>query len=712
MINRKEFLRFVTMAGASQVVDLRPHALAASRLKPVESHDVTLTNEHFRLSIAAGAGLKCQLLHVPSGTILADAMYSYSFGKPSFSALSTEKSSVKLSGVTREGIHVEHRFKVDPGCPWIEEEIAVRNAKSQPIRLPFRCGFILPVRPDTLKGFVFSAVPYRHEPRASRGQYADYTLDQIIYRARRSRLREDPPRSQAVWPRLYEDYASEGWAFTNGTQGFLVTKHNETAREWALLDRVPLEDDLMGFRWGGAGSPAGDPEGYCHVAAGAVHDFGTTRLTFFHGDVLQGFYAFRAEMEARGHGAPSSFDPPVHWNELYDNKLWWLGEPAYLEPANREKYYRLEDMKQEAAKAKAIGCEALYLDPGWDTPQSSKRWDEARLGKLTDFVSLLKSDYGLRLSLHAPLTNWVDSHCDVIAGTDRLGPDGKVIPYSPCGASSQYIDETCRRLQILAQSGVAFFMFDGTWFNGECWDPKHGHAVPSTIAEHVDATNRLARMVHEKYPDVLIEMHDQVVGGADIRYVPTYYGHGTDGLGGKGFDSIWAFELMWRPMDDLLAGRSMALYYYNLAYSLPLYVHIDLRTDNAQALVFWWNASTCRHLGFGGTATDAAVRTAHESAMKTYRRLKPFFSAGTFYGIDELTHVHRHPERNAVVVNCFNLDTNPVEREINFEAESFGLKPRRRYNCSGANFNTRRDCYTAEVTVPGRGHVLLEVTED
>ena len=569
---------------------------------------------------------------------------------------------------------------------------------------------MLPVRPETLKQLTFSAVPYRREPRGDREQYADYSLDQILYRQRHSKLREDPPRSQAVWPTLYEDYASEGWAFTDGDQGFLLTKYNQSAREWAILDRIPLEQGMIGLRWGGAGVSAGDPEGYLHLAAGAMHDFGITRLTAFHGDILQGFYAFRAEMESRGHEAPVGFDPPVHWNELYDNKLWWVGDPAYLEPDNREKYYRLDDMKREAAKAKAIGCEALYCDPGWDTPQSSKIWDENRLGKLTDFVALLKSEYGLRLSLHTPLANWVGPHCDVIVGSDRLGPDGKVIPYSPCGASSQYIEETCRRLQALAQSGVVFFMFDGTWFNGKCWDRRHGHAVPSTMSEHVDAYNRLARMVHDKCPDVLIEMHDQAVGGSDIRYVPTYYGHGADASRGKGFDSVWAFELMWKPMDDLLTGRSIALYYYNLAYSLPLYIHIDLRTDNDQALVFWWNASTCRHLGIGGTSTDTAVCAAHQDAMNTYRRLKPFFAAGTFYGIDELTHVHRHPTRNAAVVNCFNLDTNPVAKRISFEPERFGLKVDRRYRFSGAPFNTQSP-YMAEVAIPSRGHVLLEVNE-
>ena len=26
--------------------------------------------------------------------------------------------------------------------------------------------------------------------------------------------------------------------------------------------------------------------------------------------------------------------------------------------------------------------------------------------------------------------------------------------------------------------GAAYFMFDGTAYHGECWDPKHGHQVP------------------------------------------------------------------------------------------------------------------------------------------------------------------------------------------------------------------------------------------
>jgi hypothetical protein len=229
-------------------------------------------------------------------------------------------------------------------------------------------------------------------------------------------------------------------------------------------------------------------------------------------------------------------------------------------------------------------------------------------------------------------------------------------------------------------------MFDGTAYNAidPCWDPAHGHPLPLTCAAHVDATNSIARHVHEKYPRVSIEMHDQAVGGAPIRYVPLYYGYGPDptGKSALGFDTIWGFEMMWNPMDDLRSGRSILLYYYNLAYSIPLYLHIDLRTDNDQAIVFWWNASTCRYLGIGGTHTDPKVNDAHFAAMKTYIRLKPHFAAGTFYGLDEMTHLHRHPTDSTAVIDCFNVFDSPVTRAI----------------------------YTGNVTIPPLSHHLIEIT--
>jgi hypothetical protein len=44
---------------------------------------------------------------------------------------------------------------------------------------------------------------------------------------------------------------------------------------------------------------------------------------------------------------------------------------------------------------------------------------------------------------------------------------------------------------------------------------------------------------------------------------------------------------MWNPTDDLLSRRAVSLYCYNLAYSLPLHLHVNLKRDNESALVFW-----------------------------------------------------------------------------------------------------------------------------
>jgi hypothetical protein len=169
---------------------------------------------------------------------------------------------------------------------------------------------------------------------------------------------------------------------------------------------------------------------------------------------------------------------------------------------------------------------------------------------------------------------------------------------------------------------------------------------------------------------------------------------------------------MWDPMTDLVGGHSIALYYYNLAYSLPLYIHIDLRTDNAQALMLWWNASTCRHLGIGGTHQDPQAKRAHQEAMAAYRRLKPFFAAGVFYGVDELTHVHRHPVDQAAVINCFNLESKSARREFRFEPAKFGLDPKLPYRIVGGDSTRTSADYKIEVAIAGYGHTLVEVNRE
>ena len=685
-------------------------------------------NAAFRLTLSPRTGLqKSRLLHVPSGLILADADYSYSFGRPNFTASRLVQGEdgatvILLEGTAMDGLlQVVQQYRIPRDAPWIEERLTLTDRGQFALDLhDGRCGFVLPLPMSQgqvggpWSQFELTAIPFRREPNGRRKQYADFSLGQILTGAYASELWTD---DTSVTPA----YAAEGWALTDGKQGFLVSKYSPKGMEWSLLDRVPQATDGIGLRWGGYGIYRDNPEQGAWLLPGETHRFGVTRLTAYSGGWTEGYYAFREEMKQRGHGCPAGFNPPVHWNELYDNKLYWLAGDQWDDPAMRKKYYTLADMKEEAAKAKAIGCEGLYMDPGWDTNFASKIWDEARLGPYKAFTEMLARDYGLKSSLHTPLSGWCNpsSYPSEMYRLDRFGnrlswERARGFLASPlCGASQQYIVETARRLKTLARDGAAYFMFDGTMYHGECWDAQHGHSVPARREEHAQAVCRLARIVHEEYPQVLIEMHDPIVGGQTIRYAPVYYGHGRAPEGDEaaraaGFDSVWAFELMWMPMEDLLSGRAIALYYYNLAYSLPLYIHIDLRTDNRNALVFWWNASTCRHLGIGGTHKDPAVQAAHREAMAAYRKLEPLYKAGTFFGIEETVHVHVHPTEAVAVIDCFNLEDRPLQKDVEFAPQAFGLPADCEYRFEGVPSRAASGRYFLHFDVPALGHRQAE----
>ncbi len=727
-MNRRDLVKLAAVQTAAMAL---PAAMMAAEGKTSRGAEAkagsgsatTLKNAQLELTLSAASGLQCKLVHVPSGRVLADGAYSYSFGTPTFSGVKRDGASVVLEGKTEAGLGVKHRFTVDPATTWVEEEIELSNSGASPVSLhDARSGFVLPVtiEGEQVRGpwaeYKFTAIPFRREPNGHRKQYADFSVSDVLNRQYSSELWT---METTVTPM----FASEAWAWTDGHHGFLVSKYSPGGLEFSLLDRVSLPQGGLGLRWGGAGVYRGSPEHGAWLRPGETHRFGVTRISAYDGDWQQGFYTFRAEMEKRGHGCPAGFNPPVHWNELYDNKLWWLPGDQQNDPQMRKKLYTLDSMKEEAAKAKAIGCEALYQDPGWDTTFASKIWDESRLGSYASFTAMLQRDYGLKSSLHTPLSGWCDPSSYPIEA-HRLDRFGERATWDPaagfsqpvlCGASQQYLTVTNQRLHGLAKNGAAFFMFDGTAYHEECWDPNHGHQVPSRLEEHTQATSRLARMVHTDSPQVLIEMHDQAVGGAPMRACPIYYGYshcpeGEQFCQALGFDTVWAFELMWKPMEDLTSGRSIALYYYNLAYSLPLYIHIDLRTDNKNALVFWWNASTCRHLGIGGTHPDEAVRHAQKEGMTNYRRLKPHYASGKFFGIDEQTHVHTDPEGKSAVINCFNLDEQPAEREIRFEPARLGLSAGANLKFTGADFTRSGDAYVGRVSIPGRGHTLIEVT--
>jgi hypothetical protein len=186
--------------------------------------------------------------------------------------------------------------------------------------------------------------------------------------------------------------------------------------------------------------------------------------------------------------------------------------------------------------------------------------------------------------------------------------------------------------------------------------------------------------------------------------MPTYYLHEPGGP-----DELWAFEYMWYPLWDIIYGKAMSLYYFNLAYGYPLYIHIDLRNDNEHALEFWWYASTCRHLGVGGKR-DPKVWEAHKQAMKTYMRLKRFYTQGTFYGLDETVHAHTLADERKAVVNVFNLSNKPETREITFNLHEIGLESKGKIEVKGASCSQKGSTITLRFDLPGMGTSLAEIS--
>jgi hypothetical protein len=676
---------------------------------------VYLRNGRLQLCIRTHDGLNpCELRDL-QGMLYANADYVWpgnelpkliGIGEPLMKQEADGACSVRLTGKLG-ALTIVQTFVAPADKPnTLTETICLRNDTSQSVEArDFACGFAKKVLDHN--GWIpsaqkvrFHAVPYKvHTETGERCEYGveDLLVKKNWFSVDFSSKRVDTP----VW-------GSEAWGWSAENTTLLVTKYNPDAMEWSLIEPVWRWDrrdptnvtaSSLALRFGGAGHwKLGHPEKAARLEPGASFTFGTTEYQLIEGGWKDAFCAFRRSMEQRGHVVPANYNPPVHWNELYDNLFWWAGDSA----ANRAKLYKREDMEAEAAKAHELGCEALYLDPGWDTSMASCIWAADRLGPEEDFVKCLREKYGLKLALHTPLAAWSDIRAYPVEARVKT-KDGKTLD-ALCSAAPAYLDTKAERLIELCKKGACFVMFDGSWFTGECWDPAHGHPLPLTRQDQLDAYLKLNQRLHQAAPDVLIEQHDPCVGGTTVRYAPTYILHGKPGS----FDELWGYEYMWDPMADILSGRALSLYYVNLAYSIPIYLHIDLRKDNPQTIEFWWYASTCRHLGVGGKHPDPKVWEAHKKAMREYLRLKPFYTQGIFYGIEETVHAHTLPGRNACVINVFNLSDQEIDREIPFRLSDVGLsKPD--VAIEGAASRISGEDVTLSVHIPAKGHRLIEI---
>lgn len=615
------------------------------------------------------------------------------------------------------------------------ETLSLKNLSAEAVELDdLRLGFSagLEERP----GWRLCAIPFRVQLDGSRHDYSTEALLAGIYDNATFSLHDHPEPPLTERERL----RSEAWAWFNGDRGLLVIKYNNHAIEHSVAGIIddltgPLPDDLPEDDYDLDGSPqrqlpalpasptghvlhfggAGfclyhEPTGAQFLAPGQEFTFGVTHYLPFTGGLTQAFRLYREFLEARGHTHPHHYDPPVNWNELYDIG-WFHSNPELLQ----QNYTRTALLK-EAALARDCGCDVLYLDPGWEVIEGTTLWDEARLGTPASLVETLRKEYNLGLAFRTILRTYRDYWPHELLVQHAPGEPPQPVPFGdqqmwePCLCNPTFWQEKLQRILKITQAGVRFLMVDEMDWRGPCWNPEHGHAVPSTPLEHAQAVLRLANEVRKHTPGLSVEVHDPIWPWVTSRYLPTYWGQGQPKTGF--FDENWGFEYMWNCIDDLKTGKALALYYYNLGCSVPLYLHITMAADNDACLFFWWAASTVRHLGIGGKHSHPSIEPperlpaydpeqryqAYQAHMRQYQALKPYFVRGVFTGLAEHLHLHTLPEEEGGVVNVFNLSEQAQEFEFSIPLETLNLYEKVAVQGAQARWGTER--VTLKLSLP------------
>jgi hypothetical protein len=516
---------------------------------------------------------------------------------------------------------------------------------------------------------------------------------------------------------------SEGWFCQRGSNSYLVSHFNQECMSMGRLEPQVSADGAV-ICFGGYSLWLGGPQQSQAFEPGECINLGSVRYERVSGGFENACIAFRDYLAEQGCRFPEDFNPPVQWNEIYDTDEWHgLSSPNpenRRSPLTRKTTFTRQIMLQEAAKGASYGCDALYCDPGWDSSFGSYKWGCEWLGDMQEFMETLHDDYGMGLSLHICLPTWICTKSAIEArGVDlsqwpndafMVASDGTRIERKICPGSQQFIEEAASRLIALAQEGIRFFMFDGNWYPGQCYAKDHGHPVPYSYEDHVSANVELVRRVHEKCPDVLIELHP-TLSTAEHLFTPIYYKYGLKG----GHDLLWGYELMWHPLDYLKNGEALALYYHSLSCDIPLYLHVDLRDDNEHCIALWWAASTVRHLCIGGTHHDPSIIELQKNAMKTYKRLERFYKRGRFFAASPEIHAHVLQEENSLVVNLFNLSSEERVVSGTFTVAELGIdenswyRVRPGFTCEPAAYFTDGMLNVAK-RLPPWGSFLYEIT--
>ncbi len=605
--------------------------------------------------------------------------YAYLFGANSeYNAKELVSRQIRYDGTDTliiegkfEGIdiNISQKFILRNESKWLDEYITIINnsgkkAKLGLINMGFKKALFKQYSGwnDHLDEYTLTSIPTRRYYRYGDDRKKDfYTANDLVFKAWVDVSVEMP------------GFCDEGWLWGNSKGGLLTCNYNPSKMEYSRFFRFGNELPGRGVEdvyiiFGGVKLYEGNPEAVTRLDPYESYSFGVSRYAAYEGDYKNGYYLYRSHLEEKGHKFKDDYDPPVHWNELYN--LGWISEKTgfFVEGIEFE-VYTLEQLYEEASLAKDIGAECLYLDPGWNTALGSEIWNEERFGPLKEFSETIHNKYGLKLALHlmmnfegkdAPEEWYLRSRKGV-----KVVSDPYINLFCLC-ANDHWIEEKTRRLLEIAKEGVDFFMFDFTdlsMFMADdlgCFSKEHGHEVPMRRQTHAENIFKVIQNVKKNFPHILIEAHDR---GVKPRH-PLYYQHSLP----HSFDENWGFECMWNPMQDLLSGRATQLFEYNLAYSIPLYLHINENSDNENMLQFWWYASLARHLGIGGLKDRNSPKyKALQHAMLLYKTVKSIITRGTFFGLDYNVHLHVAEDNTSGVITAFNLTSR--KKRVNIQSD-------------------------------------------
>ena len=371
-----------------------------------------LANRSYRLTASlANDVVKLRLDDLRTGCCIADGPCLYHAvakdGETSHTADRLGTPSITVDGQTLVirgallGLDLEHRFTAPKDRELLEERVVVRNRSDKRIALTdFEVGMqqrIADKNGRVLPEFAADrlvAVPFRHRATDPKGREHDYLFQEVVtqpgYEPRMDnmlRYTELPSRHRV----------SEGWAWTHGKHVLGIFKFCQEHMQFSAVS-IHRGADGAALRFGGAAITSDEPADLGRMAPGATVDLGVVRYETLEGGFMEAAYAFRAMLDEMGCRFPKEFNPPVHWEQLYDMPDAWNDRPHR---------YTKAIVEREAAKGKAYSCESLYLDPGWDTHLGSFLWGEAWLGPRKQFIDEMQSKYGLKVSLHCPLATWM-----------------------------------------------------------------------------------------------------------------------------------------------------------------------------------------------------------------------------------------------------------------------------------------------------------------